>query len=576
MFRAKLNKVDMESESFSLVLASNASTHIHSDNTLSHFTNILPKPLDLPRNTQVALENITFDNAFTNIPSNIARLASHILIINTAIIDTYTPTIQTLDSSPTNVTYTSTETSQTVSPVKVTYTLPQSTVTYLSLSKDIQSQVGGKLTLYQCHVGHTVKPESLLFKSLEKYSFAIEKNTAEWLGLIPDPSDKNYYYNDEEYIVLLERKIRQMKHGALFKSSIPKYISVVLSEITPTIQPSGYKKELAAIPYNRSPKIFHFEPDRKEYHTLSQKPLTSLEVKIQNEKGEALNLQLGQASFIKLHFSQAKAMEKTFIIKAKSTDSKAIFPSNTAHNFKVKLPHNVYINEKSTCHVALSSMYYPTKFNYRYVLNRDKYFMILKTEAKTCNIYFDTVDIYKFNDIRNTISNQVHECGLRKNIMIQMDDPEKLKIQVTGKVTVIFSRLFLMIMGEHLRTSDVKETKEYNFETAIPSVISSTINFKQLFPHTILVYSNIVKPSIVGDQYAPLLRIVPNENENNDVIRHYHVQHLDFIPLHVTQFSEINFQLRDSSGNFFGFENDGEVGISLLFKQKINEYNFYT
>jgi len=85
--------------------------------------------------------------------------------------------------------------------------------------------------------------------------------------------------------------------------------------------------------------------------------------------------------------------------------------------------------------------------------------------------------------------------------------------------------------------------------------------------YSIYVYSNIVYPSLVGDSFSQILKVVevPNETEfGNTSTVHY--QNIQYFPVLFNEISSIEIDIRDDSGNLIPFK-FGRVRIDLHFKK---------
>lgn len=80
------------------------------------------------------------------------------------------------------------------------------------------------------------------------------------------------------------------------------------------------------------------------------------------------------------------------------------------------------------------------------------------------------------------------------------------------------------------------------------------------------VYTDIVSPQVVGDVYAPLLRIVRVKGQDGEVISQY-FERPQYLPVTQQTFQTINIEIRLNSGDFVPFEK-GKVIIVLHFRMK--------
>ena len=84
--------------------------------------------------------------------------------------------------------------------------------------------------------------------------------------------------------------------------------------------------------------------------------------------------------------------------------------------------------------------------------------------------------------------------------------------------------------------------------------------------HSICVYSNIVSSVIVGNSYAPLLRVVPIENKKFGAQCHQIFQKPYFYPVSTNCIQVLGAELRDKSSKPIPFK-FGETTVVLAFKR---------
>ena len=92
----------------------------------------------------------------------------------------------------------------------------------------------------------------------------------------------------------------------------------------------------------------------------------------------------------------------------------------------------------------------------------------------------------------------------------------------------------------------------------------SIVDFRRGF-ESIYVYSSIVKPRIIGDKIAPLLRIVPITGRQGRVVT-TRFDHVQYIPIMSREFGTIETEIRDDTGRTVPFER-WKVTVTLHFRR---------
>ena len=96
-------------------------------------------------------------------------------------------------------------------------------------------------------------------------------------------------------------------------------------------------------------------------------------------------------------------------------------------------------------------------------------------------------------------------------------------------------------------------------------------NLEHSIPPWILMYCDLVKPSIVGHTSAPLLKIILIEYKSvqNLAGRYYEFDTFEYYELGNNWFQTISFHLRTHDGYFVNFEEGASVQLTLSFSQSI-------
>ena len=93
---------------------------------------------------------------------------------------------------------------------------------------------------------------------------------------------------------------------------------------------------------------------------------------------------------------------------------------------------------------------------------------------------------------------------------------------------------------------------------------SSIVDLRRGF-ESLYVYSSIVEPRIVGDQIAPLLRIVPITGRHGEMVT-ARLDHVQYIPVLSREFGSVETEIREDTGRPVPFER-GKVTMTLNFRR---------
>ena len=96
--------------------------------------------------------------------------------------------------------------------------------------------------------------------------------------------------------------------------------------------------------------------------------------------------------------------------------------------------------------------------------------------------------------------------------------------------------------------------------------MNNSFNIDYLKPQYMMLYADFIQPSIVGESYSKLLKIIqiPNNNAN------YHTeefQHQETHSLENTLIKTMHFEIRSHTGELINFADSKNIFLNLLFSK---------
>ena len=85
-----------------------------------------------------------------------------------------------------------------------------------------------------------------------------------------------------------------------------------------------------------------------------------------------------------------------------------------------------------------------------------------------------------------------------------------------------------------------------------------------LYPGVMICYANFVKHLVIGDEFYPVLKIIPinrDEEEDNYVMEHF--ENLEYLKCNTTRLDLLHFQLKRLDGELINFETNEKIMINL-------------
>lgn len=390
-------------------------------------------------------------------------------------------------------------------------------------------------------------------------------------------------YNSEEYHrVYLHQGFQSLNLNLskVSKKHYPLIVKVQCDQIKAQILDSEKSRDILVfhpeIPEKNT--FFFHEVERKIYFPLENTILNELRFQLLDENNELLNLNEGIATVIKLRLKKMEYYKKSHNVRLTSrvTD---VYKDNTGANFTNVLPETLEFDQNWKVSVATINL--PNKFStlppgnfvqFGYKTNSGLTKTILfefdkrnysKTELlNTLNSYFD-----KFGDGQKLITFQetMESGAYEKKVSIRLHK-EYSGVQISKDLAHLFG------YGAENFTSrrdflDYVEFKVRNFNpgsTYKEIHMSIPMNITYFLPSYTILYSDIVKPTIIGGNYANILKIFPIHSNDDDYVIHQ-FKDPEFFPLQNNEIKNISVLFKNHAGETLNFANNNIVIVDLVF-----------
>lgn len=286
-------------------------------------------------------------------------------------------------------------------------------------------------------------------------------------------------------------------------------------------------------------------------------------------------------------------MSNSFIIELVSNASMDLYKDNTLSAFTNFLPEQ--FNLKGPWEVALLEIGLPTQifnifegeFEYTYKDSMSRAFYQLNVPKGK----YESVE-----EIGDAMSKAIREGSERNPFWSSYGkqitfDNDRIKLELNkdnGRCTYDFphghqsrdvdkplesiwikSYDLYSVLGDSQRI--VMSNLYYNIDPLRDYTLPLPVDFQLV--HSVMIYTDIVDHSIIGDTQAPILRTIPfvayDKNDNNQLLTTMtFTKPLQYRSLLKTSFHSIRIELRQPSGHFVPFTGVGVTRLTLLFRQK--------
>lgn len=385
--------------------------------------------------------------------------------------------------------------------------------------------------------------------------------------------------NDQVYLgYLLTRDETKPYHGPLVSCRIdlnhhdylPEIIKVQCDIIEPQILNNTYSQDLLVLSTDvqYTNNYYYHDIERVSYFPLLFNDIGEIKIKLVDENDKLLQLVKGHASIIKLRFRKNNKMTKNFYVRLTSKPSD-IFPGNLVTKFSVQLPSTQILDENWK--VSLNSINIPNKFTTFLSNHSDLRSFVYKTgTAPSIKHVFKTTECYT----QNSLLAELNVFLVTNNIGdAKMDSLGRLVINVLDTSCTLGVGLdAAKVLG--YETGLIPKNSRHMFIKPLPDnpntiTFESPINVYYFRPNYFIVYSNIVQPSIIGNIFSPIMKIVPILDEH-DAFKLHDFKVREFYNIPTSEISEIKIELRTHDGEFVNFIDGQHVVMNLQFTNELN------
>lgn len=292
------------------------------------------------------------------------------------------------------------------------------------------------------------------------------------------------------------------------------------------------------------------------YLPVSLEDLSEVKISIRNDSGDAV---YGGDVTLILHLKKSQTiMNQTILLK--SSDCLDIFPSNRPTNFTVRLPYELTFTpdeyEVGLLNIAFTKSIFTEKIGYLSMQLNGTSKAPFKSRYKDATTikYHHALELNDLAQLINRASDELAE--------------ESREITLPVKYSVDKGELKVSQIGAFISEADGSQAHfEYAFDVNLRSFIAGKVPKPETLDN-IYVHCSIVEPSIVGDTFAPILRVININHVKNGERVYFDFERPYYCTLSDYLVRDIEISLKNYSNSLLHFHSSDPVIVTLEIRRK--------
>ena len=419
-------------------------------------------------------------------------------------------------------------------------------------------------------------------KNHEKYRLEIHTSIVSSFGFPKIKSDIEVF-NKNLYFYFIVSSETPVIHSYLKRWNFkhPDLLRIRCDQISEQIFNSKLTKDLKIFcpTFETKEKYTIQQFESEEYAQLSNSVLDKISISILNENNENLELDYGVPTFVKLKFKKMNLNPDSFNVRLSPGEDQNF------NSFVIDLPQPYYLDvdwKVSLSSINYANLFRPLPFekDYRTVwtatLGSEPYKYIIPNV-----MYSDSGLINALNKILSYGDTPLGQFKIQEYVEYG-ETKKKVSIYVNTQSFFLIPISICELLGFDPKT-DANESAlispsgytvcflggspDIDGDDIISITFSKYFDINKLRPEYLMVYTDIIEQTIVGNTFSKLIKIVPVFHKSTDSYKTQEFQNKEFHSLENTLIKRIKFEIRSHCGDLINFVEGSKIFINLLFSK---------
>jgi hypothetical protein len=414
--------------------------------------------------------------------------------------------------------------------------------------------------------GNSTDVNFVLLNGIYMFERPITINSEDYFGYLIGDYTSTYNVNSE----LISKEIN-VEHNF-----IPKLIKIQSDIIQPQILNDKHSKDLVVFSPSKQSynDYFYYEIESVDYIPILNTSISKIDIKLVDENDNQLKLLSGHSTIIKLQFRKMPFDKRSFNIRITS-EANNMFTQNQPCAFKVQIPISLQLDR--SWKVALNSISCPTEFST--LLNETHRFETYVGVNGFTDRHNENIELKKYHKYSSeTLLAEINLLLSKGNYgKIELDESKFVKLTMFKPGAVLISETVSNVLNLSGPISTLKDGHKLlilgtsGYVGTLPKIFMGTkpIDINYYRPSYFIVYSNIVKNSIIGSNYSKILRVIPFQNVEVDY-KIFEFKQREFYELSNDSINVIEIYLKTHDGRDINFLTNNNVIVNLEFSNFVD------
>lgn len=378
--------------------------------------------------------------------------------------------------------------------------------------------------------------------------------------------------NNEYYEIFIFNKyfskltITIKKDYLIYKNEgYPEVIKLKCADIRSQITNGTHSQDLAILKLNLNKNKSHlyYEFENPIFIPLLNSTLNQLHFELSDQFDNLLQFDFGIPTCLEISVKKMDSSYKSFNVYLSNFNN----PNINASNFNTCLPKVLKFSKQWYCglqDITFSNTFktFPNNETEKIIIFETTDLGVNKTSIIVENLNYDAHSLVKHINDKLTIQTKLAFFVLDEQLIIESSN-FNYRIAITKALACVLGLISVPEYYSNISNVIV------NIEQDTRVSATHKMNLNQFIPNYLMIYTDLIKNSIINEKYTNLLRVVPIEQNITTSYQTVDFKNITYHEISNYLIDAIKIEIRDHSGQLIQFQNN-DVNLHLCFTNTPN------